>query len=105
MATERQPIVIMATSETHCLGDLLIRHYSGELPAVIRAVVSNHEKFKPLVEAFGIPFHYAGHHNLERTAHEDLVGDVLPATRRNTSCSRNTCASFRRKSSRVIPTA
>jgi formyltetrahydrofolate deformylase len=77
MATERQPIVIMATSETHCLGDLLIRHYSGELPAVIRAVVSNHEKLKPLVEAFGIPFHHVSHQNLERTAHEDLVGDVL----------------------------
>ena len=30
MATERQPIVIMATSETHCLGDLLIIcAYSG----------------------------------------------------------------------------
>jgi formyltetrahydrofolate deformylase len=77
MATERQPIVIMATTEAHCLGDLLIRHYSGELPAVIRAVVSNHEKLKPLVEQFGIPFHYAGHQNLERTAHEDLVADIL----------------------------
>ena len=77
MATERQPIVIMATSETHCLGDLLIRHYSGELPAVIGAVVSNHEKLKPLVEQFGIPFHYVSHQNLERMAHENLVADVL----------------------------
>ena len=47
---EHQPIVIMATTEAHCLGDLLIRHYSGELPAQIRAVVSNHEKLKALVE-------------------------------------------------------
>jgi formyltetrahydrofolate deformylase len=74
---EQQPIVIMATTEAHCLGDLLIRHYSGELPAQIRAVVSNHEKLKPLVEQFGIPFHFVSHQNLERTAHEDLVGDVL----------------------------
>jgi formyltetrahydrofolate deformylase len=50
---------------------------SGELPAVIRAVVSNHEKLKPLVEQFGIPFHYVSHQNLERTAHENLVADVL----------------------------
>jgi len=37
MATERQPIVIMATTEAHCLGDLLIRHYSGRAAGVIRA--------------------------------------------------------------------
>ena len=74
---ERQPIVIMATTEAHCLGDLLIRHYSGELPAEIRAVVSNHEKLKPLVEPFGIPFHFISHQNLEREAHEDRIAEAL----------------------------
>ena len=74
---ERQPIVIMATTEAHCLGDLLIRHYSGELPAQICAVVSNHEKLKPLVEKFGVPFHCVSHKSLERTAHEDRVAEVL----------------------------
>jgi formyltetrahydrofolate deformylase len=74
---EHQPIVIMATTEAHCLGDLLIRHYAGELAAQIRGVVSNHEKLKALVEQFGIPFHCVSHENLERTAHEDRVADVL----------------------------
>ena len=77
VAADRQPIVILATTEAHCLGDLLIRHYSGELPAVIRAVVSNHDKLKSLVEPFGIPFHFVSHQNLERAAHEDLLGNVL----------------------------
>jgi formyltetrahydrofolate deformylase len=77
IAVEAQPIVIMASTEAHCLGDLLIRHYSGELPAQIRAVVSNHEKLKALVEQFGIPFHFISHQNLERTAHEDLIANVL----------------------------
>ena len=77
VAGAQQPIVIMATTEAHCLGDLLIRHYSGELPGQICAVVSNHEKLKPLVEQFGIPFHYVSHQNLERTAHEDRIADVL----------------------------
>ena len=76
-AVERQPIVIMATTEAHCLGDLLIRYYSGELPAQIRAVVSNHEKLQTLVEPFGIPFHYISHQNLERAAHEDAVAEIL----------------------------
>lgn len=74
---ERQPIVIMATTEAHCLGDLLIRHYSGEFPAAIRAVVSNHEKLKALVEQFGIPFHWVSHEKLERTAHEDRVAEIV----------------------------
>ena len=77
IAVEAQPIVIMASTEAHCLGDLLIRHYSGELPAQIRAVVSNHEKLKTLVERFGIPFNFITHHNLERTAHEDSIANVL----------------------------
>lgn len=77
VAVEQQPIVILATTEAHCLGDLLIRDYAGELPAHIRAVVSNHEKLKKLVEQFGIPFHHVGHQNLERGAHEDLVAEVL----------------------------
>lgn len=76
-SVERQPIVIMATTEAHCLGDLLIRHYAGEWPAEIRAVVSNHDKLKGLVEQFGIPFHHVSHQNLERTAHEDLVAETL----------------------------
>jgi formyltetrahydrofolate deformylase len=67
----------MATTEAHCLGDLLIRHYSGELPAQICAVVSNHEKLKALVEQFGIPFHFVSHQNMERNVHEDLVAEVL----------------------------
>jgi formyltetrahydrofolate deformylase len=74
---ERQPIVVMATTEAHCLGDLLIRHYSGEFPATIRAVVSNHEKLKPLVEQFGVPFHCVSHENLERSAHEDRIAEIL----------------------------
>lgn len=76
-AAENQPIVILATTEAHCLGDLLIRHYSGELSASIRAVVSNHETLKPLVEQFGIPFHYVSHQGVERTAHEDQVAETL----------------------------
>ena len=64
--TEKQPIVIMATTEAHCLGDLLIRHYSGELPAQIKAVVANHETLGALVKSFGIPFHSMSHRDRAR---------------------------------------
>jgi len=75
--TEKQPIVVMATSEAHCLGDLLIRHYSGELPAEIRAVIANHETLGSLVKPFGIPFHSISHREIERAAHEKRVAEVI----------------------------
>ena len=77
VSAERQPIVILATTEAHCLGDLLIRHYSGELPAEIKAVVANHETLGSLVKSFGIPFHCVSHKDLERTEHEKRVMDAI----------------------------
>jgi formyltetrahydrofolate deformylase len=77
VAAERQPIVILATTEAHCLGDLLIRHYSGELPAEIKAVVANHETLGSLVKSFGIPFHYVSHKDLDRPEHEKRVTEVI----------------------------
>lgn len=76
-AAERQPIVIMATTEAHCLGDLLIRHYSGELPAQIRAVIANHDALGSLVKPFGIPFHYISHADMERSEHEKRIAEVV----------------------------
>ena len=75
--TEKQPVVILATTEAHCLGDLLIRHYSGELPAQIRAVIANHETLGSLVKQFGIPFHCVSHKDLDRIEHEKEVIAVI----------------------------
>jgi formyltetrahydrofolate deformylase len=77
VAAERQPIVILATTEAHCLGDLLIRHYSGELPAEIKAVVANHETLGSLVKSFSIPFHCVSHNDLDRVEHEKRVMEVI----------------------------
>jgi len=76
-AAERRPIVILATREPHCLGDLLLRHAYDELPARICAVVSNHETLAPLVAKFDIPFHYVSHVGLEREQHEQEILAVL----------------------------
>jgi formyltetrahydrofolate deformylase len=67
----------MATTEAHCLGDLLIRHYSGELPAQIKAVIANHETLGSLVKPFGIPFHCISHKDLERAEHEKRVAEIV----------------------------
>jgi formyltetrahydrofolate deformylase len=70
-------IVVMATREHHCLGELLMRHEFGELGADIQAVVSNHESLGPLVERFGIPYHHISAEGLSREEHEASVLDVL----------------------------
>jgi formyltetrahydrofolate deformylase len=75
--TGRRDIVILATKEPHCLGDLLIRHAYDELNARIRAVISNHDILGSLVEKFGIPFHHISHVEKERTEHEREVLAVL----------------------------
>jgi formyltetrahydrofolate deformylase len=54
---ERRPIVVCATREPHCLGELLLLDAVGELPGRIVAVVSNHDILRSLVERFGVPFH------------------------------------------------
>lgn len=70
-------LVIMATKEPHCLGDLLLRYSHGEIPAQVEAVISNHEVLEPLARAFDVPFHYVPHTSLGREEHEEEVEKVL----------------------------
>ena len=53
-----RPIVLLASLEPHCLGELLLLADCGDLPCSIRAVVGNHERLRGLVERFGVPFHH-----------------------------------------------
>jgi len=69
----KKDIVILATKEMHCLGDLLIKHEAGELDANITAVVSNRDSLQDLVEKFNIPFEFVSHENLTREDHEELI--------------------------------
>ncbi|ECV9715362.1 formyltetrahydrofolate deformylase [Campylobacter upsaliensis] len=70
----KKDIIIFATKESHCLGDLLIRHYSNELEANIKAVISNHNTLKDLVDKFNIPYHLI---SAENTSREEQEGRVL----------------------------
>jgi formyltetrahydrofolate deformylase len=54
----RTPTILMVSKFGHCLNDLLFRWRSGALPIDIKAVVSNHEDFRRLVEGDGLPFHH-----------------------------------------------
>ena len=69
----RKKIVILATKESHALGDILIRHEAGELDADIKAVIANHNTLKSLVERFDIPFFSISADGLNRAEHEQKV--------------------------------
>ena len=68
-----RPVVIMATKEPHCLGDLLLRNAYRELPCDVKAVISNHGHLRPLAESFEIPFHHIPANDSSREQHEKRV--------------------------------
>lgn len=70
-------IVILATKEPHCLGDLLLRYHYKEIPAQVKAVVSNHDTLRSLAEAFNVPFHHVSHEGLDRPDHEENLLRVI----------------------------
>jgi len=75
--TEPRRVVLFATKEPHCLGDLLLRHAEGDIPARIEAVISNYPTLGRLVERFELPFHHVGHDGRDRAGHEAAIRDVL----------------------------
>lgn len=74
---KKKNIIIMATKELHALGDILIRHESGELEANILAVISNYDALESLVTKFDIPYVTVSHENLERPEHEQKIIECI----------------------------
>lgn len=66
----KKKIIVLVTKEHHCIGELLIRNFYGELNAEIMAVIGNHDELKDLCERFGIKFHYVPAEDISREEHE-----------------------------------
>jgi len=74
---KRKKIVILATKESHALGDILIRHEAGELNADIEAVIGNHNVLERLVRRFDIPFFHVSAKDVSREEHEEQVMKLI----------------------------
>ena len=74
---KKKKIVILATKESHALGDILVRHEAGELDAEIEAVIANHDTLKALVRRFDIPFFYVSAEGMSREEHEMHIMDLI----------------------------
>lgn len=55
----KKKLVLLASKEYHCIGEIIMRAKYDTLNAEIKAVIANHEAdIKHLTESFQIPFHY-----------------------------------------------
>ncbi|MBT9392720.1 formyltetrahydrofolate deformylase [Hymenobacter sp. NST-14] len=66
-------VVLLATREHHCLSELLVRHFFGQLQAEVLAVISNHDNLRAITEKLGVPYHHISAEGLSREAHEAAV--------------------------------
>ena len=74
---KKKKIVILATKESHALGDILIRHEDGELDADIECVIANHDDLEELVRRFDIPFLSVPADDMSRETHEAQVMKLI----------------------------
>ena len=74
---QKQKMLLMGTKESHCIGDLLIRCYEGDLDVEIVGLVSNHDSLRPLAEKFDVSYVHVPTQGLSREEHEDKVLEEL----------------------------
>jgi formyltetrahydrofolate deformylase len=70
-------IVLMATKESHALGDILVRHANGELDAQIECVIANHDTLETFVRRFDVPFFHVPADGMSREEHEEHVMKLI----------------------------
>lgn len=73
VSDRKKKLLILATKENHCLGDLLMRNYFNEWNAEIVAVFSNYDFLRDFTEKFDVPFHHLPAENLSREQHEEAL--------------------------------
>lgn len=57
--TDKVPrMAVFVSKSSHCLYDILSRHYSGEWNIEIPAIISNHRVHEELAKRYDIPFYY-----------------------------------------------
>lgn len=73
----RKKILILVTRESHVLGDLLMKSYSGALPFDIVGVIGNYDLLEDLTKRFDIPFITISHEGLTREEHEQKMLETI----------------------------
>lgn len=77
VSDRRKKLVVLATKESHCLGDLLMRNHFNEWNAEIGAVVSNYDVLRDFTSRFSVPYHHIGAEEISREEHEKLLVSAI----------------------------
>ncbi len=75
--SHRKRTLILATTESHCLRDLLYLQELNEMPIEIAGVISNHESLRALVESHQLPFIYLPTQTLGKEVVEQRILDLV----------------------------
>ncbi|MEE1286952.1 MAG: formyltetrahydrofolate deformylase [Ruminobacter sp.] len=73
----RKKILVLVTKESHVLGDLLLRSYSGAMPIDIVGVIGNYDILEDLAQKFNVPFYTVSHEGLTREEHEAKILELM----------------------------
>ncbi len=72
--------LILASTATHCVNDLLYRGRNGQLAIDVPLILSNHETVRDIADFYGVPFEYRGIADAaDKAAFEQRVLDVVEA--------------------------
>src|SRR5690606_7930445 len=80
-AQRKARLLILVSRQGHCLNDLLFRTHSGQLPVEIAGIVSNHQDYAAMAQAYGIPFHHLPVSAETRDAQEQQILDIVARER------------------------
>lgn len=74
---QKRRLAVLVTKEAHCLGDILMKAYSGALNADIVMVAGNYPDLGDLAARFDIPFHLVSHEGISREEQEERMCQVI----------------------------
>ena len=70
-------LVVLASRDLHCLGEILLRHLNQVLPAEILGVLSQVEDGRDLTSRFSLPYECIPVTGTDRAAHEEKILKVI----------------------------
>lgn len=76
----RRRLCVLVTKESHCLGELLMKTYSGALNADIVCVAGNHPDLGALAEKFNVPFKLVSCEGITKEEQEKRMIEVIDST-------------------------
>ena len=73
----KRRLCVLVTKESHCLGELLMKSYSGAMNADIALVAGNYPELGALAEKFGVPFKLVSCEGITKEEQEKNMMDVI----------------------------